>query len=85
MNLLKKENSLQKSFFSDIAEWNSKSFRKRIPADVRANKNKKEIWWLHLTNFYKKYPQNLKYNVKKVAMHFSFDLGWYSIHFDIVR
>ena len=34
--------------------------------DVKANKNnkKKKIWWLYLTNFYKKYLQNLKYGVK---------------------
>ena len=44
-----------------------------IPADVKANKNKKKylmwckIWWLNLTIFFKKYLQNLKYNVKKVA------------------
>ena len=39
-----------------------------ISADVKANKNnnkKKKIWWLYLTNFYKKYFQNLKYKVKR--------------------
>ena len=46
-----------------------------IPADVKANKNKMNfyIWWLHLTNFYKKYLENLKYNVKKVcSLHLIF-------------
>ena len=37
-----------------------------------------------LTNFCKKYLQNLKYNAKRVYMYFSFDFGWYSIHVDIV-
>ena len=27
----------------------------------------------------------MKYNVKKVAIYFSFDFGWYSVHFDIVH
>ena len=38
-----------------------------ISADVKTYKNNKnqKIWWLYLTNFYKKYFQNLKkYNVK---------------------
>ena len=41
-----------------------------IPADVKDNKNKKKlkIWWLYLTNFYKKYLQNLKYNVKRYVL-----------------
>ena len=34
-----------------------------ISADVEANKNSKK-WWLYLTNFYKMYVQNLKYNIK---------------------
>ena len=33
----------------------------------------------------KKYIKNLKYNVKKVAMYFSFNFGWYSINFAFVR
>ena len=41
-----------------------------ISADVKANKNnnKQKIWWLYLTNFYKRYLQNLKYNVKRVCI-----------------
>ena len=38
-----------------------------IPADVKANKNKK-IWWLYLRDFNKKYLPNLKYNVKKICI-----------------
>ena len=34
--------------------------------------------WIYL-NFDKKYLQNLKYNVKKAYMNFSFNFGWYSI------
>ena len=33
---------MMKIFFSDIVEWSSKNFRKMIPADVKANKNKKK-------------------------------------------
>ena len=38
-----------------------------IPPDVTGSKNKKKqiIWWLYLTDFYKKYLQNLKCNVKR--------------------
>ena len=52
--------------------------------DVKANKNrrnKRSSGGRYLVNFYKKYLQNLKYNVKKVAMYFSFDFGWCFIHF----
>ena len=32
-------------------------------------KHKKEkIWWLYLRNFYKRYLQNLKYNVKRARI-----------------
>ena len=52
-----------------------------IPADIKAKK-KKEIKrsgvWIYL-NFDKKYLQNLKHNVKKAYMYFSFNFGWYSI------
>ena len=49
-----------------------------IPADVKANKNKR-IWWLYLTNFYKKYLQNLKYIVKKVFIFHLILVGILSI------
>ena len=39
---VQKAKFMTKIYFSDIAEWNSKSFRKMIPADVKANKNKKK-------------------------------------------
>ena len=41
-----------------------------ISADVNAKKNikKSKIQWLYLTNFYKKYLQNLKYNVKRLCI-----------------
>ena len=65
VNPLKKENLWRKSFFSDV-EWSSKISWKMISANVKDNKTtkNKKIWWLYLTNFYKKYLQNLKYNVK---------------------
>ena len=45
-----------------------------ISADAKANKNKQyKIWWLYLTNIYKKYLQNLKYNKKG---HVFFILFW---------
>ena len=37
-----------------------------------------------LTTFCKKCLQNLKYSVKR-AYIFSFDVGWYSLYFDIVH
>ena len=58
-----------------------------IPANVKANKTKRNIkgsggciFYIYCI-FYKKYLQNLC----KKAMYFSFDFGWYYIHFDIVR
>ena len=53
-----------------------------ISADVEANKNKKnkkKIWWLYLTNFYKNQLQNLKYNVKKVCTYHLILVGILSI------
>ena len=53
-----------------------------IPADVKANKNKKKykIWWLlYLTNFHKKYLQNLKYNVEKAFIFHLILVGVLSI------
>ena len=49
-----------------------------VPADVKANKNKR-IWWLYLTNFYKRYLQNLKYIVKKVCIFHLILVGILSI------
>ena len=40
-------------------------------------------WQLYLTSFQKKSLQNLKYNVKRACMYFSFNFGWYSIQLDI--
>ena len=65
-------------YFSDIVESSSKNFRKMVPADVKANKNKR-IWWLYLTNFYKRYLQNLKYIVKKVCIFHLILVGILSI------
>ena len=42
-NLLKKENSGRKSFFSDNIEWSSKNLWKMISADVKANIKQQEI------------------------------------------
>ena len=47
-----------KIFFSGTVEWSSKNWWKIKP---------KEIWWLYLANFYKKYLQDLKHSVKKVC------------------
>ena len=54
-----------KIFFSDV-EWSSKYLWKITSADVKA-RIKQEIndMVAHLTNFNKKYLQNLKYNVKR--------------------
>ena len=40
-------------------------------------------WCLLSNKFYKKYPQNLKYNVKK-GVYFSHSFGCYSIQLDHV-
>ena len=40
-----------------------------ISADEEANKNNKK-WWLYLTNFYKMYVQNLKYNIKGACIFY---------------
>ena len=37
---VKKGKFMAKTFFSDLVEWSSKIFRKMIPADLKANKNK---------------------------------------------
>ena len=44
-----------------------------ISADVKANKNKKnqKIWWLYISNVYKKHLRNLKCNVKGNAFFIS--------------
>ena len=67
---IKKGKFVTKISFSDNVEWSSKNLWKMISADVKANKNnnKQKIWWLYLTNFYKRYLQNLKYNVKRVCI-----------------
>ena len=40
-----------------------------ISADEEANKSNKK-WWLYLTNFYKMYVQNLKYNIKVACIFY---------------
>ena len=40
-----------------------------ISADEEANKNNQK-WWLYLTNFYKMYVQNLKYNIKGACIFY---------------
>ena len=83
---VKKGKFVTKIFFSDInVELNSKNLWKIISADVKAHKNKKyKIWWLCLSNFYKKYLQNLKY-IEKNGIYFSFDFGWCCVHLDIAH
>ena len=52
-----------------------------IFADVKANKSnkKQKIWWLYLSDFYKKYlPSKFETKCKR-GMCFPFDFGWYSI------
>ena len=52
-----------------------------ISANVKPNKNNKKgkAWWLHLTNFYKKYLQNLKYNVERASIFHLILVGILSI------
>ena len=72
---VKKGTFVTKILFPDIVERSSKNLRKVIPA----NKNK-NIWWLYLTNFHKKYLQNLKCNnVKKVCIFHLILVGILSI------
>ena len=55
-----------------------------MSADVNTSmKQKIKIGGSSYKFLYKNYLQNLKYNVNK-WVYFSFDFGWYSIHFDIV-
>ena len=75
---IKKGKFVTKIFFSDV-EWSPKYFWKMISADVKSYKNNKiwKIWWLYLTNSFKKYLQNLvKYIVKRVCI---FHLIWVGI------
>ena len=54
-------------------------------ADVKANKNNKQIKDLALSHkFLNDVTSKLEIQYER-GMHFSFDFGWYSIHFDIVR
>ena len=80
-NLLKRKICGENIFFRYF--WmKCKSLWKMISADVEANKNKKnkkKIWWLYLTNFYKNQLQNLKYNVKKVCTYHLILVGILSI------
>ena len=53
-----------------------------ISADIKSTIKQQEIkdlvMWLHLTNYYKMYFQNLKYNVQRVCI-FHLILVWYAI------
>ena len=72
----------------DIFEWSLEICEKwYIPADVKDNKNKKrlKIWWLYITNFYKKYLQNLKYNVKSYVLSIWFWLVFYPFWYFLLR
>ena len=73
---LRKGKFVTKMFFPD-AEWSSKNLRKIISADVKANKS--NWWWFYLTNFYKKYLQNLKYSVKRECIFHLILVGILSI------
>ena len=55
--------------------------RNDICPDVKANKKQQEIkiWWLYCTNFYKKYLENLKHNVKRVCIFHLILVGILSI------
>ena len=67
MNLLKKENLSRKIMLNEI----SKNLWKMVSADIKANIKQQEIKVLLVgvsTNFYRKYLQNLKYNVKRVCV-----------------
>ena len=68
-------------FFSDNVEWSSKNLWKMVSSDVKANKNNKKskILWLLLTNFCKKYLQNLRYNVKSACIFIWFWLIFYPL------
>ena len=51
-------------------------------ADVKANKNNKKTKDLALSyNFFQDVPLKLEIQYER-GMYFSFDFGWYSIHFD---
>ena len=56
-----------------------------ISADVKANKNNKQIKDLALPyKFLNDVTSKLEIQYER-GMYFSFDFGWYSVHFDIVR
>ena len=59
-NPLKKENLWWKYFFQVMLNEVLKICEKMISAE--------NIWWLYLRNFYKKYLQNLKQNVKRTCV-----------------
>ena len=84
---VKKENLWRKYFFSDIVEWSSKYFWKIIPADAKANKNKRNKRCdgsiLQIFEYLSKVPSKLEIQCKK-GIYFSLDFGCYSIHFNIV-
>ena len=61
---LKKWKFVMKIFFSDNVEWSSKNLWKMISADVIKTTRNKRSGHCIFTNFYKKYLQNLKHNVK---------------------
>ena len=58
------------NLFSDNVERSSKHLWKMVSADVKANVKQNEIKELlvYLTNFYKRYLQNLKCSVKSACI-----------------
>ena len=48
-----------------------------ISDDVKANVKQQKNWWVCPRNFYNKYLQNLKYNVKRAYIFLYFWLVFY--------
>ena len=64
---VKKGKFVTKILFSDNDEWSSNNLWKIMPVDVKANTKQQEKKDLvaYLTNVYKSYLYNLKYNIKR--------------------
>ena len=82
-----KRKFVTKIFFTGNIEWSSKNLWKMIGICwckklIKTTRNKRSGGSIYLTIFYKTYLQNVKYNMKGACSYFSFDFGWYSIHFD---
>ena len=83
VNWFKTEDLWQKSFLQIVViEWSSENLWNMRSTDVKANKNKKKIKDLALSyKFLQDVPSKLEMQYER-GMYFSFDFGWYSIHFD---